>query len=48
LKTILENAPQGKRPFRRPRLRLKDRIKEDIEKVKQEVNMKEVASDRKK
>jgi len=34
LRTVIENAPLGKRQLGRPRLRWGDRVKEDVEKVK--------------
>ncbi|KAL4082900.1 hypothetical protein QTP88_029554 [Uroleucon formosanum] len=34
IKIVQENAPKGKRPLGRPRLRWEDRIKEDLEKVR--------------
>jgi len=36
LRIVLENAPLGKRPLGRPRLRWEDRVKEDVEKVNRE------------
>lgn len=46
IKIVQENAPKGKRPLGRPRLRWEDRIKEDIEKVRPGLDWKELALDR--
>jgi len=43
MKIVQENAPKGKRPLGRPRLRWEDRIKEDIEKVRPGLDFKELA-----
>ncbi|KAL4152897.1 hypothetical protein QTP88_000730 [Uroleucon formosanum] len=41
IKIVQENAPKGKRPLGRPRLRWEDRIKEDLEKVRPGLDWKE-------
>jgi len=35
------NVPQGKRPLERPRLKWEDRIKENVERVRPEIDWKE-------
>ncbi|KAF0771728.1 putative transposon-derived protein F52C9.6 [Aphis craccivora] len=47
IKIVQENAPKGKRPLGRPRLRWEDRIKEYIEKVRLGLDWKQLALDRK-
>lgn len=46
IKIVQENAPQGKRPLGKPRLRWEDRIKEDIKKVRPAMDWKELALDK--
>jgi len=46
IKIVQENAPKGKRPLGRPRLRWEDRIKEDIKKVRPGFDWKVLALDR--
>lgn len=46
LRTVLENAPLGKRPLGRPRLRWEDRVKEVVDKVKSGEDWKKLSLER--